>query len=93
MLRSRCRCWSNVQVIYGMVTPVRVCLRCNGHVIRCEDFATAVTRNEILMVKKMLSEKKYKVHTARWMLLCRLYHVETIFVVPLATDTARADCR
>lgn len=45
-----------------MVTPVRVCLRCNGHVIRCEDFATAVTRNEILMVKKMLSEKKYKVN-------------------------------
>ncbi len=32
-------------------------------VLRCEDFSTAVTRNEIMMVKKMLAEKKYKAHT------------------------------
>lgn len=32
-------------------------------VLRCEDFSTAVTRNEIMMVKKMLAEKKYKART------------------------------
>jgi ankyrin repeat protein len=49
-------------VVFGYVTPVRVCFKCNTTVARAEELTMAVMLNEVAFVKRLLKERRGSVN-------------------------------